>query len=84
MLLPGLLLLILIVGAGLWSAAAIVRRLLGEPGPLIVFGLAILVATVFQGFALLWLPMLLPTGWSSVVAAAGLVALAIAIQRLIP
>ena len=82
--LPGLLLLILAVGASLWSAAAIVRRLLGERSPLIVLGLAILVATVFQGFTLLWLPILLPAGWSSVAAAAGLVALATGIRRLIP
>jgi hypothetical protein len=82
--LPGLLVLVLVVGAGLWSAAAIVRRLLGESNPLIVFGLAIMVATVFQGFGLLWLPMLLPAGWSSAVAAASLVALAFAIRRLVP
>lgn len=76
--------LIAIVGASLWSAATIVRRLLRERSLVITLGLAILIATVFQGFALLWLPLLLPVGWSSAAAAMILVAAALGIQRLAP
>ena len=74
------LVLVAVVGTSLWASAIIVARLLRERSPVIVFGLAVLVGTISQAFALLWLPRFLPVGWSSFLAAAVLLALALGLR----
>ena len=68
--------LVVVVGMTLWASAIIVAHLFSERSPLITFGLAVVTATISQAFGLLWLPRILPIGWSSFVAAAILLAIA--------
>ncbi len=72
--------LISVVGISVWASAILVTRLFREPSRVITFGLAVLIATISQAFALLWLPRLLPVGWSSFVAAAVLLAIALTLR----
>ncbi len=76
MTLVGPLVLVAVVGITLWASAVFVSLLFHERSRVITLGLAVLTATIFQAFALLWLPRFLPVGWSSLLAAVALLAVA--------
>ncbi len=80
MTLLGPLVLFAVVGITIRASVIFVSLLFRERSPVIAFGLAILTATIFQAFALLWLPRLLPVGWASLITAVVLLAVATAVR----